>query len=42
MGCGVVVPNAGDLIAEAAPAIEKGSDASDVDLTNIRNRPCMK
>jgi hypothetical protein len=42
MGCGIVVPNAGDLFAEAAPAIGEGPDASYVDLTNIRNRPCMK
>jgi dihydrolipoamide dehydrogenase len=27
IGCGIVGPNAGDLIAEAALAIEMGSDA---------------
>jgi dihydrolipoamide dehydrogenase len=33
IGCGIVGPNAGDLIAEAALAIEMGADASDVGLT---------
>ncbi len=33
LGAGIVGPNAGDLIAEAALAIEMGSDASDVGLT---------
>ncbi|MBV9782687.1 MAG: dihydrolipoyl dehydrogenase [Acidisphaera sp.] len=33
IGCGIVGPNAGDLIAEAALAIEMGSDAADVGLT---------
>ncbi|PNG24284.1 dihydrolipoyl dehydrogenase [Methylocella silvestris] len=33
IGCGIVGPNAGDLIAEAALAIEMGSDASDIGLT---------
>ena len=33
VGCGIVGPNAGDLIAEAALAIEMGSDAADIGLT---------
>jgi dihydrolipoamide dehydrogenase len=33
LGCGIVGPNAGDLIAEAALAIEMGSDAEDIGLT---------
>ena len=33
IGCGIVGPNAGDLISEAALAIEMGSDAEDVGLT---------
>ncbi len=33
IGCGIVGPNAGDLIAEAALSIEMGADASDVGLT---------
>jgi dihydrolipoamide dehydrogenase len=33
IGCGIVGPNAGDLIAEAALAIEMGADASDIGLT---------
>jgi dihydrolipoamide dehydrogenase len=33
IGCGIVGPNAGDLIAEAALAIETGSDATDIGLT---------
>ncbi len=33
IGCGIVGPNAGDLIAEAALAIEMGCDADDVGLT---------
>ncbi|MGD0378256.1 MAG: dihydrolipoyl dehydrogenase [Streptosporangiaceae bacterium] len=32
-GCGIVGPNAGDLIAEAALAIEMGADAADIGLT---------
>jgi dihydrolipoamide dehydrogenase len=32
-GCGIVGPNAGDLISEAALAIELGADAADVALT---------
>ena len=32
-GCGIVGPSAGDLIAEAALAIEMGADAADVGLT---------
>jgi dihydrolipoamide dehydrogenase len=33
IGCGIVGPNAGDLIAEAALAIEMGADATDIGLT---------
>ena len=33
IGCGIVGPNAGDLIAEATLAIEMGSEAEDVGLT---------
>ena len=33
IGAGIVGPNAGDLIAEAAHAIEMGSEASDLGLT---------
>jgi dihydrolipoamide dehydrogenase len=33
IGCGIVGPNAGDLIAEATLAIEMGADAEDVGLT---------
>ena len=33
IGCGIVGPNAGDLIAEAALAVEMGADAADVALT---------
>lgn len=33
LGCGIVGPNAGDLIAEATLAIEMGADAEDVGLT---------
>ncbi len=33
IGCAIVGPNAGDLIAEAALAIEMGCDAEDVGLT---------
>ena len=33
IGCGIVGPSAGDLIAEAALAIEMGADASDIALT---------
>jgi dihydrolipoamide dehydrogenase len=33
IGCGIVGPNAGDLIAEAALAIEMGADAHDIGLT---------
>ncbi len=33
IGCGMVGPNAGDLIAEAALAIEMGADAEDIALT---------
>src|SRR5271165_2023820 len=33
LGCGIVGSNAGDLIAEAALAIEMGADAEDIGLT---------
>jgi dihydrolipoamide dehydrogenase len=33
IGCGIVGPNAGDLISEAALAIEMGADAADIALT---------
>jgi dihydrolipoamide dehydrogenase len=33
VGAGIVGPNAGDLISEAALAIEMGSDATDIGLT---------
>jgi len=33
IGCGIVGPSAGDLIAEAALAIEMGADAADIALT---------
>ena len=33
IGCGIVGPSAGDLIAEAALAIEMGADASDIGMT---------
>ncbi|MBV8095749.1 MAG: dihydrolipoyl dehydrogenase, partial [Acetobacteraceae bacterium] len=33
IGCGIVGPNAGELVAETALAIEMGSDAEDIGLT---------
>jgi dihydrolipoamide dehydrogenase len=33
IGCGIVGPSAGDLVAEAALAIEMGADAEDIGLT---------
>ncbi|MGK5683830.1 dihydrolipoyl dehydrogenase [Actinoplanes sp. URMC 104] len=33
LGCGIVGPNAGELVAEVALAIELGADAADVGLT---------
>ncbi len=33
LGCGIVGPNAGDLIAEAGLAIEMGADAADIGMT---------
>ena len=33
VGCGIVGPNAGDLIAEAALAVEMGADAADLGAT---------
>ena len=34
IGCGIVGPNAGDLISEAALAIEMGAEAEDIGLTS--------
>ena len=33
IGCGIVGPSAGDLVAEAALAIEMGADTADIGLT---------
>ncbi len=33
IGCGIVGPNAGDLIADAALVIEMGANAEDIALT---------
>ena len=33
IGCGIVGPSAGDLVAEAALAIEMGADNADIGLT---------
>ena len=33
IGCGIVGPSAGDLVAEAALAIEMGADTADIRLT---------
>jgi dihydrolipoamide dehydrogenase len=33
IGCGIVGPNAGDLVADAAIAIEMGADTADIRLT---------
>jgi dihydrolipoamide dehydrogenase len=33
LGCGIVGPNAGDLVAEVALAIEMGCDAADIGMT---------
>ena len=33
IGCGMVGPHAGDLIAEATLALEMGADAADIALT---------
>ena len=33
IGCGIVGPSAGDLVAEAAHAIEMGADTADIRLT---------
>ena len=33
IGCGIVGPSAGDLMAEAALAIEMGADATDIGAT---------
>ena len=33
IGCGIVGPSAGELVAEAALAIEMGADAADIGLT---------
>jgi len=40
VGCGIVGPNAGDLIAEAVLAIEMGADAEDIGLT-IHSHPTL-
>jgi dihydrolipoamide dehydrogenase len=40
IGSGIVGPNAGALIAEAALAIEMGADAEDIGLT-IRPHPTL-
>src|SRR4051812_38385354 len=40
IGCGIVGPNAGDLIAEAALAIEMGADAADIGMT-IHPQPTL-
>jgi dihydrolipoamide dehydrogenase len=40
LGCGIVGPNAGDLIAEAALAIEMGAYAEDIGLT-VHPRPTL-
>jgi dihydrolipoamide dehydrogenase len=43
IGCGIVGPNAGDLISEAAFAIEMGADAQDLALTiPTRTRRCPR
>jgi dihydrolipoamide dehydrogenase len=39
IGCAIVGPNAGDLIAEAALAIEMAADAEDIGLQFIQLRP---
>jgi dihydrolipoamide dehydrogenase len=41
LGCGIVGPNAGDLIAKAALAIEMGADAEDIGLTIRNNILCL-
>ena len=33
LGCGIVGPGAGELVAEAGLAIEMGADATDIGLT---------
>ena len=42
IGCGIVGLNAGDLIAEAALAIEMGADADDIGLTDPPTRRCRR
>ena len=42
IGCGIVGPSAGELIAEAAPAIEMGADAADIGLTFTLTRHCRR
>jgi dihydrolipoamide dehydrogenase len=39
VGCGIVGPNAGDLIAEAALAVEMGADAADLGATVHPHQP---
>jgi dihydrolipoamide dehydrogenase len=38
--CGMVGPNAGDLVAEAALAVEMGADATDLGAT-VHPRPTL-
>ena len=42
IGCGIVGPSAGELIAEAALAIEMGADAADIGLTFTLTRHCRR
>jgi Pyridine nucleotide-disulphide oxidoreductase, dimerisation domain len=42
IGCGIVGPSAGELIAEAAMAIEMGADAADIGLTFTLTRHCRR
>jgi dihydrolipoamide dehydrogenase len=42
IGCRIVGPSAGDLIAEAALAIEMGADATDIGLTIHPHRRCQR
>ncbi len=42
LGCGIVGPNAGELVAEAMLAIEMGADMQDIGLTIIRTQRSAK
>jgi dihydrolipoamide dehydrogenase len=42
IGAGIVGPNAGDLIAEVALAIEMGCDAADIGLTIHPHPTCVQ